>query len=72
LRAYRNELEVSLAGVDNPDDIARQIKEIDDMIDGKIPMKDKYGLGLQEVDGIKYQDALGATPEQQKFILDKT
>ena len=71
LRAYRNELEVSLAGVDNPDDIARQIKEIDDMLDGKIPMKDKYGLGLQEVDGIKYQDALGATPEQQKFILDK-
>lgn len=71
LRTYKTQLEVSLANADNPDDILRQIKEIDDMIEGKIPMKDKYGLGLQEVDGITYQDALGATPEQRKFIRDK-
>lgn len=71
LRAYRDELEISLAGADNQDEILKQIDEIDKMIDGKIPMKDKYGLGLQEINGVKYQDALGATPEQQKFIKDR-
>lgn len=71
LRAYRDELEISLANADDPDEILKQIDEIDKMIDGKIPMKDKYGLGLQEINGVKYQDALGATPEQQKFIKDR-
>jgi hypothetical protein len=71
LRAYRDELEISLANADDPDEIMKQIDEIDKMIDGKIPMKDKYGLGLQEINGVKYQDALGATPEQQRFIRDR-
>jgi len=71
LRAHQTELEVSLASADNPDEILKQIDEIEQMINGKIPMKDKYGLGLREIDGVRYEDALGATPEQQKFIQNK-
>lgn len=50
--------------------IDNQIKEIDAMLAGG-PIKDKYGMGLNQVDGISYTDALGATPEQARAISDR-
>ena len=51
--------------------IDKQIADIDSMLTNPGKVKDKYGMGLNQVDGITYQDALGATPEQAAAISDK-
>lgn len=71
LAAHRDELKALRNVSDDPAAIDAQIDELQKMIDGEIPVKDKYGLGLREVDGVRYEDALGATPEQAQAILDK-
>lgn len=70
LQTMRAELMASRTTAKNTGRIDNQIKEIDAMLAGG-PVKDKYGMGLNKVDGVTYQDALGATPEQAKFITDK-
>jgi hypothetical protein len=67
-----------LAAVDNADDpaiIERQIAEIDAMIDGKIAIKDKFGLGLRQVkigdEVFTYEDAFSAIPSRAKYIQDR-
>ena len=67
-----------LAGIDNVDDpklIERQIAEIDAMLEGKIKIQDKYGLGLRQIkigdEVITYEDAFGATPEKARYIQDR-
>lgn len=75
LHTFRQELEASLHVADDPAVIERQIAEIDAMLAGKVKVKDKFGLGLNEMtlDGEVYrlEDALGATPEKAKYIHDK-
>lgn len=75
LRTYRQELEASLHVADDPSAIERQIAEIDAMLDGKVKMKDKFGLGFNTIkignETYTLEDALGATPEKAKFIHDK-
>ena len=71
LQTYRDELDAMRDLADDPDLIDSQIKEIDGMLDGTIKVQDKFGLGLREVDGITYEDALGATPERAEFIKNK-
>jgi hypothetical protein len=41
------------------------------MLAGKVKVQDKFGLGLREVDGITYEDALGSTPERAEYIRKK-
>ena len=71
LQTHRDELYAMRDLADDPDLIDSQIKEIDGMLDGTIKVQDKFGLGLREVDGITYEDALGATPERAEFIKNK-
>ena len=71
LNTKRTELVSMLDNTDDPIQIQREIDEIDKMLDGTIKIKDRYGLGLREVDGIKYEDALGATPERARYIEEK-
>lgn len=71
LNTKRTELVAMLDNADDPIQIQREIDEIDKMLDGTIKIKDRYGLGLREVDGVKYEDALGATPERARFIQEK-
>jgi len=52
----------------NVDLIDQQIADIDNMLVNPGKVKDKYGMGLNQVDGILYQDALGANPEQAAAI----
>lgn len=68
LATHRDELHAMRDLADDPDLIDSQIAEIDAMLDGTLKVKDKFGLGLREVDGVKYEDALGATPEQAETI----
>jgi hypothetical protein len=55
----------------NPELIDSQIAEIDRMLVNPGKVKDKLGMGLNQVDGITYQDALGATPEQAQAISER-
>jgi hypothetical protein len=71
LNTKRAELMAERTVADNVDLIDNQIAEIDAMLSGKAEIVDKFGMGLNEVDGIKYQDALGATPEQAKAISEQ-
>lgn len=75
LRTYRQELEASLHVADDPAAIERQVAEIDAMLEGKIKVKDKFGIGLNEIklgeEVYRLEDALGATPEKAKYIHDK-
>jgi len=71
LQTHRDELYSMRDLADDPDLIDSQIKEIDGMLDGTIKVQDKFGLGLREVDGITYEDALGATPERAEFIKNR-
>lgn len=71
LQTYRDELYAMRDVADDPDLIDAQIADIDNMLSGKTEMKDKFGLGLREVDGITYTDALGSGPEQAEFIKNK-
>ena len=71
LNTKRAELMAERAVADNVDALDAQIAEIDGMLAGKIKLTDKYGMGLNEVDGVKYEDALGATPEAAAAIQDR-
>ena len=71
LETHRDELSAIRDIADDPELIKSQIKEIDAMLDGTLKVEDKFGLGLREVDGIKYEDALGSTPEQAEFIKNR-
>jgi len=71
LQTYRDELNAMRDLADDPDLIDSQLKEIDGMLDGTIKVEDKFGLGLREVDGVTYEDALGATPERAEFIKNR-
>lgn len=75
LLAKKDELEASLYYVDDQDVVLRQIAEIDAMLNGKKPIKDKFGMGLNKIkigdEVITYEDALGATPAQAKYINDR-
>lgn len=75
LATKKAELEMMLDNVDDPAQIQREIDEIQKMLDGKIKIKDKYGLGLRKIqvgdEIITYEDALGATPERAKYINER-
>jgi hypothetical protein len=75
LLAKRDELEASIYYVDDADLVNRQIAEIDAMLSGKKPIKERFGMGLNQIKVgdqiIKYEDALGATPAQAKYINDR-
>ena len=71
LQTHRDELDAMRDVADDPDLIDAQIADIDNMLAGKTKMEDKFGLGLRTIDGITYQDALGAGPEQAEFIKKK-
>ena len=75
LLAKKDELEASIYYADDPDLVARQISEIDKMLSGKKPMKDMYGMGLNQIKVgdqiITVEDALGATPAQAKYYNDR-
>lgn len=71
LQTHRDELHAMRDLSDDPELIDSQIKEIDGMLDGTIKVQDKFGLGLREIDGITYEDALGTTPERAEFIKNK-
>jgi hypothetical protein len=75
LNTKKSELLASIDNADDPAMIERQIAEIDAMLDGKIKIRDKYGLGLRQVkigdEVFTYEDAFGATPSQAKYIQDK-
>jgi hypothetical protein len=71
LNTKRAELMAERAVTDNVDAIDTQIAEIDAMLAGKMKITDKYGMGLNEVDGVKYEDALGASPEAAAAITDR-
>ena len=71
LGTHRATLHAIRDTADDPVAIDAQIAEIDKMIAGEIPVKDKFGLGLREVDGVTYEDAMGATPDQFKAIRDR-
>lgn len=75
LETKKQELEMLMDAAENPDDIAKQIAEIDAMLAGKVKVVDKYGMGLNQIKVgdtvVTYEDALGATPERAKFIRDK-
>lgn len=73
--ARRDELQASLNYVDDPDLVVRQIADIDAMLAGTKKVKDIYGMGLNQIkigdQIITYEDALGATPAQAKYINDR-
>ena len=71
LTTRRAELMAQRAVTNEVDQIDNQIAEIDAMLAGKMQLVDKYGMGLNKVDGITYEDALGATPEQAQAITDR-
>jgi len=71
LAAHRDELHAMRDLADDPDLIDAQIADIDKMLSGETAIEDKFGLGLREIDGVKYQDALGAGPEQAEYIKKK-
>ena len=71
LQAHRDELDAIRDIADDPELIDREILDIDNMIAGKTKVKDRFGLGLRTIDGITYQDALGAGPEQAEYIRKK-
>lgn len=75
LLAKRDELEASLYYVDDQDVVLRQIDEIDQMLSGSKKIVDRFGMGLNQIkvgdDIITYEDALGATPAQAKYINDR-
>lgn len=70
LKAEREQLEMQAQLVDDTEDIVARINEIDEMIAGRKPMKDRYGRGLMVINGVTVEDALGATPEQARAIRD--
>lgn len=71
MQTKRAELVGARISAKNVDVIDRQIAEIDKMLLNPQSAKDKFGMGLNQVDGVLYQDALGATPEAAKAITDK-
>ena len=75
LETYKAQLEASLNVVDDAAVVERQIAEIDAMLDGSRKIKDKFGIGLNQIkigdEVITYEDALGATPEKAQYIKDK-
>lgn len=70
LNAEREQLAIQVEAGDDTVDVLNRIKEIDEMLSGKKPMRDKYGTGLLEIMGVKIEDALGATPQQAAAIRD--
>jgi hypothetical protein len=75
LLTKKAELEASKNYADDPDLIASQIKEIDDMLAGRKKIQDKYGMGLNKIQVgdqvVTYEDALGATPAQARYYNDR-
>jgi peptidoglycan hydrolase CwlO-like protein len=75
LEAKKQQLEALMDVVDDPDVVAKQIAEIDAMLGGKVPVIDKFGMGLNQIrignKVVTVEDALGATPQQAAFIRDK-
>ena len=68
MQTKRAELVSQRTVSNNVDLIDQQIADIDKMLVNPGKVKDKYGMGLNQVDGVLYQDALGATPEQAEAI----
>ena len=71
LQTKRAELVSARTVSNNVDLIDQQIADIDNMLTNPGKVKDKYGMGLNQVDGVLYQDALGATPEQAAAITER-
>jgi hypothetical protein len=75
LQTKKQELEALLDVADDPQEIAKQIAEIDAMLAGKVPVVNKFGMGLNEIrigdKVITVEDALGATPERAQYIRDR-
>lgn len=70
LAAELDQLKTAVDLVDDPTDMLQRMKEIEAMLSGKAPIQDKFGTGLLEIAGVKYQDALGLTPEAERTIRD--
>jgi hypothetical protein len=68
MQTKRAELVSQRTVSNNVDLIDQQIADIDNMLANPGKVKDKYGMGLNQVDGVLYQDALGANPEQAAAI----
>ena len=75
LETKKQELQALMTKADNPDEIAKEIADIDAMLAGKVKVIDKYGMGLNQIrvgdTVVTVEDALGATPEKAKYIRDK-
>ena len=71
LQTKRAELMAERTVSNNVDLIDQQIADIDKMLTNPGKVKDKYGMGLNQVDGITYQDALGASPEDAAAISER-
>ena len=71
LQTKRAELVSARTVSNNVDLIDQQIADIDNMLVNPGKVKDKYGMGLNQVDGVLYQDALGANPEQAAAITER-
>jgi len=71
LTTHRMQLNALRNSVDDTDLIDQQIKEIDDMLEGKAKIVDKFGLGLRQVDGVTYEDALGASMAKANYVQER-
>ena len=75
LNTKKSELLAGIDDADNPELVERQIAEIDAMLDGRMKIKDKFGLGLREIkigdEVFTYEDAFGATPAKAKYIQER-
>lgn len=71
MQTKRSELLAQRAVSKDVDLIDKQIADLDKMLMNPGKVKDKYGMGLNQVDGITYEDALGATPEKAAAISER-
>lgn len=71
LQAERNKLLAARELVDDTTQLDAQIFEIDSMLEGKVPVKQEFGVGEIELFGLKLQDAKGLTPAQAAYYNDK-
>ena len=70
MQTKRAELVAQRTITKDPELIDQQIAMIDKMLLNPGKVKDALGMGLNQVDGVLYKDALGATPEEAKAISE--
>jgi hypothetical protein len=70
MQTKRAQLVAERTIANNPELIDSQIAMIDKMLLNPNKVKDTLGMGLNQVDGILYKDAMGASAEEAKAISD--